>query len=68
MGEVKEVKLEIGENLRDVLEKFIEVCEDRYNLGAKVQDAFGVNWTKILKDAGSLPEGDLVLTVHRDEK
>ena len=38
------LELEIGLNLRMMVEEFCRHCEDRYNLGNQVSNAFGLNF------------------------
>ena len=38
------LELEIGLNLRMMVEEFCRHCEDRYNLGDQVSNAFGLNF------------------------
>jgi len=38
------LELEIGTNLRMMVEEFCVQCEDKYNLGHGVSNAFGLNF------------------------
>jgi len=42
------IDLEVGDNLRKMVEDFCFKCEDRYNLGSEVRDAFGLDFGNMI--------------------
>lgn len=38
------LELEVGGNLRMMIEEFCSKCDDRYNLGSEVSAAFGLDF------------------------
>lgn len=57
------IELEIGRNLRAAIEEVCHNYNEAYDLGEVVQDAFGIDFAKFIKEDPELK--DLVVTVEK---
>jgi len=61
------IKIEFGENLSEGIMKFCDKCEDRYNLGSQLHDAFGIDIESIMKSAFSTGAQNLKIFVETEK-